>query len=144
MTTLREQSTPADPRADAIVRDLEARRRFTAAERVAYLLSLDGGDPDEEPINIESLHWFAELLRRQFTLPDLRIGVKPNGLVQIEWLLDPPGIVALTFLADGLIRIYAAFDEPGSMQHCAPVNSTLTLAEAEVAMRPFIDRLPRR
>ena len=144
MTTLREQSTPADPRADEIVRDLEARRRFTAAERVAHLLSLDGDDPNEEPINVESLHWFAELLRRCSTLPDPRIGVKPNGLVQIEWLLDPPGIVALTFLADGLIRIYAAFDEPEGMPNCAPVNSTLTPAEAEVAMEPFVDRLPRR
>ena len=60
MTTLREQSTPADPRADEIVRDLEARRCFTAAERVTYLLSLDGDDPDEEPINVES----AALVRR--------------------------------------------------------------------------------
>ena len=144
MTTLREQSTPADPRTDEIVRDLEARQRFTAAERVTYLLSLDGDDPDEEPINIESLRWFAELLRRCSTLPDPRIGVKPNGLVQIEWLLDPPGIVALTFLADGLIRIYAAFDEPERMPNCAPINSTLTPAEAEVAMQPFIDRLLRR
>ena len=144
MTTLREQSTPADPRADEIVRELEARRRFTAAERVAHLLSLDGDDPDEEPINVESLRWFAKLLQRCSTLPDPRIGVKPNGLVQIEWLLDPPGIVALTFLADGLIRIYAAFDEPGSMPHCAPVNSTLAPTEAEAAMQPFVDRLPRR
>lgn len=144
MTTLREQSTPADPRADAIVRELEARQRFTAAKHVAHLLSLDGDDPDEEPINVESLHWFAELLRRCSTLPDPRIGVKPNGLVQIEWLLDPPGIVALTFLTDGLIRIYAAFDEPEGMPNCAPVNSTLTPAEVEVAMQPFVDRLPRR
>ena len=83
MAALRKQSTPTDPSADAIVRDLETRRRFGAAKRVAYLLSLDGDDPDEEPVNIESLHWFAELLKRHFTLPDPRIGVKPNGLVQI-------------------------------------------------------------
>lgn len=144
MAALRKQSTPTDPSADAIVRDLETRRRFGAAKRVAYLLSLDGDDPDEEPVNIESLHWFAELLKRHFTLPDPRIGVKPNGLVQIEWLLDPPGILALTFLTDGLIRIYAAFDEPESLPNCTPVNSTLTPAEAEAAMQPFVDRLPHR
>ena len=49
MAALRKQSTPTDPSADAIVRDLETRRRFGAAKRVAYLLSLDGSDPDDSP-----------------------------------------------------------------------------------------------
>ena len=134
MTTTTERSSTADPRAVEIIRELEARGRQEAAERVAYLLGLDGDDPDEQPLNVESLQWFAELLKRCDELPDPRIGVKPDGLIQIEWLLNPDGIVALTFRSDGMIRVYAAFDESEGREGCAPVNGTLTAAEADAAI----------
>ena len=63
MATAAEYSSTVDLRVDAIIRELEE-RRSAVAERVAYLLSLDGDDPDEAPIDIESLHSFAKLLRR--------------------------------------------------------------------------------
>lgn len=143
MTTAAEHSSTADPRVDAIIRELEA-RRSAVAERVSYLLSLDGDDPDEAPIDIESLHSFTELLGRNQKLPDPRIGVKPDGLMQIEWFLNPDGILAMTFLPDGLIRVYAAFDKPDSAVGCAPINDTLTAAETEAAIRPYLRRLPPR
>ena len=143
MTTAAEHSSTVDPRVDAIIRELET-QRSAVAERVSYLLSLDGDDPDEAPIDIESLHSFAELLRRNQKLPDPRIGVKPDGLMQIEWFLNPDGILAMTFLHDGLIRVYAAFDKPDSAAGCAPINDTLTAAETDAAIKPYMRRLPPR
>lgn len=143
MTTAAEHSSTFDPRVNAIIRELET-RRSAVAERVSYLLSLDGDDPDETPIDIESLHSLAELLRRNQKLPDPRIGVKPDGLMQIEWFLNPDGILALTFLRDGLIRVYAAFDKPDSAAGCAPINDTLSAAETEAAIQPYVRRLPPR
>ena len=143
MTTAAEHSSTADPRVDAIIRELEA-RRSAVAERVAYLLSLDGDDPDEAPIDIESLRSFAKLLKRNQKLPDPRIGVKPDGAIQIEWFLNPDGILAMTFLHNGLIRVYAAFDEPNSAPGCAPINDTLSAAEADAAIQPYVRRLPPR
>ena len=143
MTTAAEHSSTVDPRVDAIIRELEA-RRSAVAERVAYLLSLDGDDPGEAPIDIESLHSFAELLRRNQKLPDPRIGVKLDGAIQIEWFLNPDGILAMTFLHNGLIRVYAAFDKPGSAAGCAPINDTLSAAETDAAIQPYARRLPPR
>ena len=143
MTTAAEHSSTVDPRVGAIIRELET-RRSAVAERVSYLLSLDGDDPDEAPIDIESLHSFAELLRRNQKLPDPRIGVKPDGLMQIEWFLNPDGILAMTFLHDGLIRVYAAFDKPDSAAGCAPINDTLTAAETDAAIEPYMRRLSPR
>ena len=143
MTTAAEHSSTFDPRVNAIIRELET-RRSAVAERVSYLLSLNGDGPDEAPIDIESLHSLAELLRRNQKLPDPRIGVKPDGLMQIEWFLNPDGILALTFLHDGLIRVYAAFDEPDSAAGCAPINDTLSAAEIDAAIQPYARWLPPR
>ena len=60
MTSTNDRSHPSLPSSDDIVAQLQERGREKAAERVTYLLSLDGDDPDEQPINIASLREFAD------------------------------------------------------------------------------------
>ena len=50
----------------------------------------------------------------------------------------------MTFLRDGLIRVYAAFDEPDSAAGCTPINDTLSAAETDAAIQPYLRRLPPR
>ena len=118
--------------------------RHKVAERVAYLLGLDRDDASEKPIEITSLRDFAQMIEDNWKLPDPRIAANPNGQISIEWFLEPPGIVAMTFETNGMVRFYAAFDEPDGQPGCAPVSSTLGTREALVAVQRFLHQAPPR
>ncbi len=144
MTTTGEHPPTAHPNSDEIVARLKTMNRHEVAERVAYLLSLDGDDPSEQPIDITSLRDFARLIEENWKLPDPRISANPLGHISIEWFLEPPGIVAMTFETNGMVRFYAAFDEPDSQPGCALISSTLRTSEALVAVQQFLSHLPCR
>ncbi len=144
MTTTDDRTHAAQPTSDEIVAKLREISREKVAERVSYLLSLDGDDPDEQPTDLVSLREFANLLENNWKLPDPRIGVNPEGLLSIEWFLTPDGILAMTFEANGSVRFYAAFDESDHPPGCAPVSSTLEPWEALIAVQPFLSLLPPR
>ena len=144
MTTTGEHLPTTHPNSDEIVARLRNLNRDKVAERVAYLLSLDGDDPSEQPIDITSLRDFAQMLERNWKLPDPRVSANPLGHISIEWFLEPPGIVAMTFETNGIVRFYAAFDEPDSQPDCAPVSSTLGTSEALVAVQAFLSHLTPR
>ena len=144
MTTTGEYPHTAHPSSDDVVARLKTMNRDKVAERVAYLLSLDGDDPSEKPIGITSLRDFAQLIKENWTLPDPRISANPNGHISIEWFLEPPGIVAMTFETNGMVRFYAAFDGPHSHPACQPVSGTLPAWEAMIAVEPFLSHLPPR
>ena len=144
MTTTGEHLPTTHPNSDEIVARLRELNRNKVAERVAYLLSLDGDDPSEQPIDITSLRDFAQMIKDNWKLPDPRISANPNGQISIEWFLEPPGIVAMTFETNGKVRLYAAFDEPDRQPGCAPVSSTLATGEALVAVQQFLSHLPPR
>ena len=144
MTTTGEHPPTAHPSSDEIVARLKRMNRDRVGERVAYLLSLDGDDPSEHPIDITSLRDFAQMIEDNSKLPDPRISANPVGQISIEWFLEPPGIVAMTFETNGIVRFYAAFDEPDSQPDCAPVSSTLGTSEALVAVQAFLSHLTPR
>ena len=111
------------------------------ADRLGYLRSLADDDPDESPIEIESLRAMALFIMRQRRLPDPRIGVTPGGLMQIEWQVPPNGILAMEFLPSGLIR-FAAISAPVQRgENRLSVNGTLPTEEALRAVESFTARL---
>ena len=114
MTTTGDLPPTTHPSSDEVVARLRTIKRDKVAERVAYLLSLDGDDPSEQPIDVTSLRDFAQLIEDNWKLPDPRIGANPLGHISVEWFLEPPGIVAMTLETNSMVRIYAAFDEPAS------------------------------
>ena len=82
-----------------------------AAERLSQLGSLVAENPDEPHLEIESVRALASFLMSEKQLPEPRIGVTPDGLVQIEWRVPTKGILAMEFLISGLIR-FAAISAP--------------------------------
>ena len=144
MTTTGEHPPTTHPSSDEVVARLKTMNRDKVAERVAYLLSLDGDDPSEKPIEITCLRDFAQMIEDNWKLPDPRISANPVGQISIEWFLEPPGIVAMTFETNGIVRFYAAFDEPDGQPGCAPISSTLGTSEALVAVQRFLHHPPPR
>ena len=108
------------------------------ADRLGYLRSLSNDDPDEPPVEIESLRAMAFFLMSERQLPDPQIGVSSDGLAQIEWQLPAGGILAMVFLSSGLIRFAAvsAPAQPGVER--SSVNGTLPKDGALAAVQPFI------
>ena len=93
-------------------------RRFNLdaiADRLTDLRTLVEDDPEESPMELESLRSLATFLMseiRERQLPEPEIGVTPNGLVEIAWSLPPHnGILAMDFLLSGQIQ-YTAISAP--------------------------------
>ena len=100
---------------EAII-DILRRFNFNAiADRLADLRTLVEDDPEESPMELESLRSLATFLMsemRERQLPGPEIGVTPDGLVEIAWSLPPhDGILAMDFLISGHIQ-YTAIAAP--------------------------------
>ena len=112
------------------------------ADRLSYLRSLSDDDPDETPIDVESLRAMALFLMSERQLPDPQIAISSDGLMQTEWRMSPNGILVMEFRRSGLIRFAAISPstEPEVDRH--RVNGTLPTDEALAAVRPFTSLLP--
>ena len=73
------------------------------SDRLKELDSLIKDDPYEDDMNLESLKNMAFFVIKN-KLSDFMIGTTPNGYIQIEWHLNPNGIVALELLKSNIIR----------------------------------------
>ena len=85
------------------------------ANRLTDLRKLVEDDPEESPMELESLRSLAIFLMSEIHdrhLPEPEIGVTPDGLVEIAWSLPPHnGILAMDFLLSGQIQ-YTAISTP--------------------------------
>ncbi|MCE2458175.1 MAG: hypothetical protein J4G14_10215 [Dehalococcoidia bacterium] len=107
------------------------------ADRLVYLCSLADDDPDEPRIEIESLRAMALFIMSERNLLDPRIGVTPDGLIQIEWRVPDNGVLAMVFLTSGLIR-FAAISGPHQPETDRwSVNGTLPREGTLSAVEPF-------
>ena len=107
------------------------------ASRLVYLCSLADDDPDEPHIEIESLRAMALFIMSERNLLDPRIGVTPDGLIQIEWRVPDTGVLAMAFLPSGLIR-FAAISGPHQPETDRwSVNGTLPKEGTLSAVEPF-------
>ena len=105
------------------------------ADRLVYLCSLADDDPDEPRVEIESLRAMALFIMSERHLLDPRIGITPDGLIQIEWRIPDNGVLAMVFLPSGLIR-FAAVSGPyrpeidrWSVYGTLPKDGTLSAVE---------------
>ena len=114
------------------------------ADRLRYLRQLAADDPEEPRIEMDSMRELARFLLSERWLPQPQIGVSPDGLAHAEWVLPGDdgdtgsGILAMEFLACGLIR-FAAVSPPPTQgdEHRMRVNGTLPKTEAVQAVQPF-------
>ena len=115
-----------------------------AANRLVYLCSLADDDPDEPRIEIESLRAMALFIMSERHLLDPRIGVTPDGLIQIEWRIPDNGVLAMVFLSSGLIRFaavsgpYRPENDRWSVNGTLPKNGTLSAVEPFTAGIRFL------
>ena len=113
------------------------------ADRLTYLRSLVLDDPDEIPIQIESLRNLALFIanRQQQQLPEPQIGINPDGFACTEWRIANHGILAMDFLPSGQIRFAAILKPPESGNARWSVNGVLPLDHMMDAIHVFTDRL---
>ena len=115
-----------------------------SAERLNQLGSLMAEDDNEPRFEIESVKALASFLMTERQLPEPRIGVTPNGFVQIEWPVQSSGTLAMEFLPSGLIR-FAAISGPARLgDERLRVNGTLPKDKALAAIQLFSSQLEFR
>ena len=126
---------------EAIIAVLRWWGRGAVADRLVYLRGLAREDPEESPIDLDSLRAMAHLLMNERQLPDPRTSVTSDGFVHIEWRFPSNGILAMVFLPSGLIR-FAAVSVPASKGiEQLTVNGTLPRDKALAAVRQFTSYL---
>ena len=126
---------------EAIIAVLRWWGRGAVADRLVYLRGLAREDPEESPIDLDSLRAMAHLLMNERQLPDPRTSVTSDGFVHIEWRFPSNGILAMVFLPSGLIR-FAAVSVPASKGiEQLTVNGSLPRDKALAAVRQFTSYL---
>ena len=111
------------------------------ADRLGYLRSLVYDDPDEPPIELESLRAMALFIMSERQLPLPRIAVSPDGMIQIEWRPEDSGIIAMKFLLDGKIQFAGIGEKAPEGVERASVSGTLEKDDMMRALHPFVSRL---
>ena len=112
------------------------------ADRILYLCELADGDPDEAPINLESLRKFALFIISRQHLPRPRTSVNPDGLVQAVWSTGDGGILAMNFLPTGDVR-FAAIPGPREPKDLHGLNGVLQPDLVMEAIQPLVAGLTR-
>ena len=108
------------------------------ADRIDYLNRLDDDDPDEAPIQVDSLRRLASFLIEERALKKPRIGVSADGLMQIEWYLEHDGILAMQFLSAGPIQFAAIVGNVSQEITREHLSGTLQKADMMNAIRPLL------
>ena len=118
-------------------------------DRLRYLRQLAADDPDEPPMQTDSLREMARFLLTERGLPHPQIAVSPDGLAHAEWVLpgeagatENDGMLAMEFLGSGFTRFAAVSAKPthGDTDR-RRVNGTLPTFEVVQAVQPFTDAL---
>lgn len=132
------------PGLDSLLVILRKNDLAAVAERLSYLRRLAIDDPDEVPMNVDSLQDHVMFLLSERWLPHPQISVNPDGLVQAEWRLpgeagdsDDFGTLALEFRGDGLIGFAAISAVSPTDGNRLRVSGAEPKAEMLQAVRPF-------
>ncbi len=128
---------------DEVIDALRAFGLESTAKRLAYLLGLSIDDPEEPPLNFESLLALADLLVCNDRALEPVISTDPDGLLLAEWRVLSEGLMAFEFLPDGRIR-FAAIAAPAARDaERTSVYGTLPKDEALAAVAPFLLEIER-
>ena len=129
--------------ADEVVEALRGFGLESVADRIAYLVDLSIDDPEEPPLNFESLLALADLLVSDDRVSEPAISTDPDGLLLAEWRVPPDGLMAFEFWPGGRIQ-FAAISAPADRDtERASVYGTLPKDEALAAVAPFLLQIGR-
>ena len=141
---------------------------MAVAKRIEDLIEDISDDPDETPMDIDSLRALAAFIANQSWLPTPEVGVGYGGRLEVAWRIresnmnEPEagrmpnieaheqywgrgdGMIALVFLTDGRVQFAAASGPLGLGVERLTANGTLTAEEMLEAIRTFTARLVRQ
>lgn len=118
--------------------------RSSVANRLAYLEGLHDDDPDEPPIEFESLRTLASFMLSEGQFPDPEIGLTPRGLAVGQWRTLPDGILAMEFLPNDWIRFAGISCAVQPFSQRRRISGELEKHKAIDAVRDFTGLLVRQ
>ena len=101
------RSTVREPSHKDVFDNLRKMGLERAANRLTLLKKMADEDANEPAMQIKSLQHVAQFLISERWLKQPRVGLSPDGLLQIEWLLQGGGVLAMWFLIDGRVQFVA-------------------------------------
>ena len=134
LALIERERVPKTGAAERAADALRSAGMASVANRIAYLSRAAAEDPDDDPIDPDSLRRLTRFLIEERQLPRPRIGVSPGGIMQIEWRIAGGGILAMEFPPDGRIGFAAV---SGNER----VSGTLGKDAAMQAVKPCMDKL---
>ena len=99
--------TVQSPSHREIIANLRGKGLDQVANRLSMLKKLADEDTNEPSMQLKSLQNLAQFLISERWLKQPRIGLSPDGLLQIEWRLNEGGLLAIWFLVDGRVQFAA-------------------------------------
>ena len=115
--------------------------RGSVADRLVYLEGLHDDDPDEPPIDFESLRTLASFFLSEQQMPDPEIGLSPRGLAMAQWRILPDGILTVEFLSDDWIRFAGISRAEQRFSQRRRIQGELEKDKAISVVRDFADHL---
>ena len=115
----------------------------SVADRISYLYGLANDDPNEVPIQLESLQRFALFIMGRQHLPRPRIGVNPDGIAQAVWRISEGGVLAMNFLPAGDIRFAVILRSSESKSIQRSISGVLPPDRVMYTILPYVDDLRR-
>ena len=110
------------------------------ADRLDYLRQAVDEDPEHPPMAIDSLRSLATFLVSERQLPHPQISAGPDGLLSAQWRTPSNDVMAMEFLASGLIR-FAALSSPGDPEEQWNISGTSPRGDVMRAVETFTMRL---
>ena len=127
----------AATRHDEIIAVLPLLGLRAIANRLGYLHEISSDeDPNEPPMVLDSLRELALFFVSEPQRDEPEIGISPDGLLLAEWHVRGGGILAMKFLAAGLIQ-FAAISRPTGGQQPLRVHGTLPKDRTLHAVQAF-------
>ena len=111
------------------------------AERLTLLHKIIEEEQDEKPIVLHSLQNFALFMVSESQLPNPRIGINPNGLLQAVWRIPNYGTLAMNFLPSGKVIFAIVFRQQESPPPQQKFSGTMFPHKMMYHIREFVDKL---
>ena len=111
------------------------------ADRLAYLKKLTEDEPEEEPMEIESLRMSALFIMENPQLPCPQITVSYDGLVYLRWNLGNEGVLGMQFLPSTAVRFTAILNHQDPKSQRWSVSDVLQPSDMMKAVAPFTEQL---
>ena len=110
------------------------------ANRLSSLRQITDNDPDEAPMNVESLRYLALFLLSEREMRAPQIGLNPDGILGATWRMVDHTVVDIEFLPNSLIRLAALGPRAGSGSIRQRVSGLMEKKKAVRTIRSFTAR----